>query len=214
MTTTRLFSTVLAASLTFLTAYAQEFHALWNADRAFIDAGILESYTSIDGRLWQLDEAVSLTFTGGTSSHVPQNVFSPQACAWLCFGNEIILQCSERYEIRSVTIHTMADFPFMSGEATASPGTMECNTDKAVWKDSHPATEICISQPGPYPEIHSPGARVAVTSIDVTYGPSSAGIADIQLDTASQSEIHDLSGRRVLTPGRGLYIVDRRLKRL
>lgn len=211
---TRLLFTAFAVCLSFLTAYTQEFHALWNADRAFIDAGIIESYSSIDGRRWQLDDAVSLTFAGGTSTHAPQNVFSPQACAWLCFGNEIKLQCSERYEIRSVTVCTLADFPFVSGEAIASPGAMECSADKAVWTDNQPAAEICISQPGPYPEIHSPGARVAVTSIDVTYGPISAGIADIQHDTAPQPEIRDMSGRRVLNPRPGLYIVDRRLKRL
>ncbi len=211
---TRLLSIVFAVCLSFLTTYAQEFHAIWNADRAFIEAGIIESYTSIDGRLWQLDDAVSLTFAGGTSTHAPQNVFSPQACAWLCFGNEIRLQCSERYEIRSVTIHTVADFPFVSGEAIASPGTMECSTDKAVWADNHPSTEIRISQPGPYPEVHSPGARVAVTSIDVTYGLSSAGIADIQHNATPRPEIHDLAGRRVFNPGRGLYIVGRKLKRL
>lgn len=194
-------------------ARGQEHVVTWNAAEAFSEAGLLESYGSIDGHIWHLGDCVTLTFSRGASDREPQNVFTPQACAWMCFGSEMSVKCIGRYELQQVRITTLPDLPFVLGEVRASVGEVACPGTSAIWAAGHGVCEVTISQPGPYETIHSAGGRVAVTSVEVTYWLWQSSVEEVE-QPQKQRIIHDLTGRCVYRPGRGLYVIDGKLTKL
>lgn len=190
---------------TLITAVLAALTARWDAASAFGNAGILESYTDIDGRIWHADGNVDLTFRRNGAPFPPQTILSPREAVWMVAGAELEVECAEGYVMTEVRVGTTSDYPFVSGYAR--PEEMKCSAEEAVWHGRE--STVAISQPVGSASIYDPGGRVAVTCVEVRYEEAHDGMTEIESGAPADGEapLYDLTGRRVMRPVRGgIYI--------
>lgn len=169
--------------LTAIAINAQSFEAHWDAEDAFMEAGLLLSYQSIDGRHWPVAAGVELIFERSEAEFEPQCVFNPQACAWLTQGARLRIEAPGLY-ITEVKIESRADRPLLDGEVLSEPqGELAVDGTTCSWRGEAPE-RIIFSQPGPFESVQSPGGAVAIRSVTVSWQTESA----IKFPTIIQSE--------------------------